>query len=158
MNKTDIFQLHRERMINYTMSYSRQGRDFAEDIVSDVYLRYMKADVNIEKPVAWLYTSIRNRLVDWKRSGIDKEEQYGFEEEHYKVDFDYDATHLFIALEELQRLYPDECRMFFMRYIMGISEDECAEILGVPINTFKAQHHRAKVKVREKLRRLLSAK
>lgn len=120
----------------------------AENVVQDVmvtaWTRTHLFDPDKASARTWIYTLVRNRLIDAHRAS--ERRQRAYENLHANVtvteaaadepDHDLGGTKLRAMLEELPE---EQMRAVLMAYVEGKSHREIAEELGVPTGTIKSR-------------------
>jgi RNA polymerase sigma factor (sigma-70 family) len=161
--------VHRERSRLAEFIRRRvNDRDDADDILQDVFTQ-LAASYSVTEPIehvtAWLFTTARNRIIDWYR----KRRPERFTEKRSdastplfldEILFDpqQNPDQLFArsmvwqelaeALDEL----PEEQRdVFVMHELDGMSFKEIAEETGVSVNTLLSRKRYAVLRLRERL-------
>ena len=154
------------------MGYVRRMIDDAaerdgEDIVQDVMLNaFNLADLNapIENVSAYLYQSLRNRVVDYlrkRKSGTRSLEELVLEESDLKLgDLLYDADNnpvveferremLHFLFEVIDTLNEEQRAVLIETEFEGRTFKELAKEWGVPVGTLLARKSRALAKIRK---------
>lgn len=148
----------------YNFSIQFVGRDNAEDITQDVFLKVWKnlRNFNIEKASfkTWIFTISRNTITDYLRkkkminfSELDNEEESfesSIEDSEVLPDESFaklqDKEFLNIILEKIPSHYREVLVLYYQE---EMTFKEIGELLGKPLNTVKSYHHRALVLLRE---------
>lgn len=173
-NAADLFARYRRRLLAFIRDRV-SGIDDAEDILQDVFMRFVSAERNdsILQASAWLYRAARNRIVDYYRKR--REERLPAPVDDTDGDFlrevssalnDPDGSpeteylralvweELEAALDEL----PDEQREVFEETeLRGRSFRELSERSGTPVNTLLSRKHYAVVALRRRLQAIYEA-
>jgi len=161
---TGFFKNERSKMVNFIRKRiaDESGRD-AEDIMQDVMVRLMEsADINapIENLASYIYTALRNRIVDMLRArklqqSMQELEEHGsleladvleeskspdktLESQEYKQE-------IYSALSQLDE---DERDIIIATEFEEITFRELAEEMEVPIGTLLSKKARALQKIR----------
>lgn len=132
----------------------------AESIVQDVMIAvWTKARLfHPEKASArtWIYTLVRNRMIDLKRSAARRARAY----EGYGTTLDGDedpgldpqtSTAFGEATQFLADLPPEQSQVVLMAYVEGKSHREIAEQLDIPIGTVKSRARLAFQRLRKNM-------
>jgi RNA polymerase sigma factor (sigma-70 family) len=165
----EFFKKEKDRLVNYVRRWmdDTAERD-GEDIVQDVMLNlFNAADVTgpIENLSAYIYRSLRNRVVDSFRrrrrtlsleGSIDEEGELDFKDLLFDERYDVEAglerqelwERLHRALEELSAVQRD---VFIATELQGWSFRELSERWGVPLGTLLSHKHRAVLRIRSAL-------
>ncbi len=153
----EFFRKEHKKLVNYVRSRIDDAADReAEDIVQDVMLNlFDKADISIpiENLAAYIYQSLRNRIVDLfrKRKEVDSLEKA-------VQDSGHDPGRIFenkqlqdMVFEALESLNADERDLIMATEFDDRSFRELSEEWGVPLGTLLARKSRALKKMRKKL-------
>ena len=165
----EFFRSEYGRLVGYVrrMIDDVAERD-GEDIVQDVMLNaFNLADLNapIENVSAYLYQSLRNRVVDYlrkRKSGTVSLEELVLEESDLKLgDLLYDADNnpvveferremLHFLFEVIDTLNEEQRAVLIETEFEGRTFKELAKEWGVPVGTLLARKSRALAKIRKK--------
>ena len=165
----EFFRSEYGRLVGYVrrMIDDAAERD-GEDIVQDVMLNaFNLADLNapIENVSAYLYQSLRNRVVDYlrkRKSGNVSLEELVLEESDLKLgDLLYDADNnpvveferremLHFLFEVIDTLNEEQRAVLIETEFEGRTFKELAKEWGVPVGTLLARKSRALAKIRKK--------
>jgi len=128
------------------------GLDFAsaEDVVQQVFLKLLEGNLSsVQTPLAYLYRSVRNASLNLRRNFRREAEMPA--EEAWLVGSDgprEEALAVQAALVDL----PDEQReTVFLKVWAGMTLQEIAGVLEVPMNTVASRYRYALEKLRERL-------
>ncbi|HTQ81226.1 MAG TPA: sigma-70 family RNA polymerase sigma factor [Thermoanaerobaculia bacterium] len=142
----DSFRCFYDRHVGRVLSYARQlcrGPELAEDLAQDVFVavwckagsfRSDRGDV-----AGWLYTLTRNKVVDhWRKldpgaevAGLDLGSLPGSRE---------DGVDLQLAIRQaLAWIQPEQRRAIEMAYFGGLTYEETAARLKLPVGTLKSR-------------------
>lgn len=138
----------------------RQGAapQVAENVVQDVMItawtRAHLFDPGKASARTWIYTLVRNRLIDAHRAGERRQRAYDnlatnvatAIEHPDEPEHDLGNTKLLSMLEELPE---EQMRAVLMAYVEGKSHREIAEELGVPTGTIKSRTRLALQRLRK---------
>lgn len=140
----DAFHAFYRRHAGRVLAYARQigrDRDLAEDAVQEVFVAvWRKArSFNPERGDAagWLYTMTRNKLIDhWRRAGAAASESV-------------DVVHLpgreaggdllLTMRQALSRVEPQQRKAIELAYFGGLTYEETARRLALPVGTLKSR-------------------
>jgi len=154
-----------EVMLRVARSLTRNHAD-AEDLVQDTLVRAYRAIDRFDGryPRAWLLTILRNTHINrnrrrrpellrdpdvqMERLTASPEEDEAARPDRF-VDLQFDAD-LEDALASLSEPFADVVQLVD---IDGLAYAEAAEVLGIPVGTVMSRLHRARRKIRERLRR-----
>jgi RNA polymerase sigma-70 factor, ECF subfamily len=141
----DAFQLFYQRHAGKVLAYARQlGRDreLAEDIAQEVFIavwskagsfRSDRGDV-----AGWLYAMTRNRMIDhWRKRGNAPTEGLDVQKMSSSP---RDGVDLPLAVRQaLTRVEPGQRHAIEMAYFGGLTYEETAARLDLPLGTLKSR-------------------
>lgn len=140
----DAFQAfygrHAGRVLSYARQLSRQG-DAAEDVTQEVFVAVWRRAASYRPErgdvTGWLYTITRNKLVDlWRRRGEPAE----LGELDARLAGTAEPGDLHLSLRQaLSRVAPDQRRAIEMAYFGGLTYEETARRLELPLGTLKSR-------------------
>jgi RNA polymerase sigma factor (sigma-70 family) len=161
-----VFRDERDKFLGFIRKNTGYSSSIdAEDVLQDVALGIFSAP-SLEKPVenflAYVYASIKNRIIDIYRSSSRKKAQISLDEFEYlseeidDPDSDTDeilqrvesAYRLFEALDELNA---EQREIWIATEMEDGNLSEIAREKGIPIGTLLARKHRATKKLRSLL-------
>ena len=129
------------RVLAYARQISRQG-DAAEDVTQEVFVAVWRRAASYRPErgdvTGWLYTITRNKLVDlWRRKG----ETLGLGElDERRLAEAAEPGDLHLSLRQaLSRVAPDQRRAIEMAYFGGLTYEETARRLELPLGTLKSR-------------------
>lgn len=133
----------------------------AEDLLQDVFIKVFSHLREIDRPetfVAWMYRIGVNTCYSYLRSRRTREARSVSlsEVEGRKEEAVYDGHEESVAgpLDEAVRMLPDKLRAVFMLHdVQGHTHEEIGRILGVTVGTSKSQLFKARMRIREVLRK-----
>ena len=128
------------RVLAYARQLSRQG-DAAEDVTQEVFVAVWRRAASYRPErgdvTGWLYTITRNKLVDlWRRTG--EANDFGELDERLAGTAEPEDLHLSIR-QALARVAPDQRRAIEMAYFGGLTYEETARRLELPLGTLKSR-------------------
>jgi RNA polymerase sigma-70 factor (ECF subfamily) len=128
------------RVLAYARQLSRQG-DAAEDVTQEVFVAVWRRAASYRPErgdvTGWLYTITRNKLVDlWRRTG--ETNDFGELDERLAGTAEPGDLHLSIR-QALARVAPDQRRAIEMAYFGGLTYEETARRLELPLGTLKSR-------------------
>ena len=158
-NEQNTIEISRQEMVEkyfdmvFRLALSQtKSRDFSDEVVQDVFLRFLKQDKPFESEEhikAWLIRVTINCSKSmftntwFKRTeGLDENMEIAFE--------DKEESDVFYATQELPPKYRAVIHLF---YYEDMSVEKIAETLDLKESTVKSQLHRAREMLREKLKR-----
>jgi RNA polymerase sigma-70 factor (ECF subfamily) len=141
----------------------------AENILQDVFADFwekrevMFTYINV---VAFLFTAIRNRCVDYLRRKMKEQEVMEYLQEEYRLTMKINMDSLvaldvdFFYREDIEKTInkaiealPDKCRrIFIMNKFKGKKQKDIAEELNISVNTVETQMGIAYKKLKESLK------
>ncbi|HEX4965300.1 MAG TPA: RNA polymerase sigma factor [Thermoanaerobaculia bacterium] len=132
------------RYAGRVLAYVRQlgrNREGAEDVVQEVFVAVWRRAASFRAdrgdPAGWLYTITRNKLVDlWRRQG----EGVDLGEMSEPADPAQERGELRLAMHQaLARVAPEQRRAIEMAYFGGLTYEETARRLDLPVGTLKSR-------------------
>ncbi|HEX4962970.1 MAG TPA: sigma-70 family RNA polymerase sigma factor [Thermoanaerobaculia bacterium] len=137
-----FYQGHAGRVIAY--AYRLCGdRSLAEDVAQEVFTAVWTRAGTYQPDrggvAPWLYTLTRNKLVDlWRRSGRNRESE---ELDELRLPQpERDSGDLQITLRQaLTKVNPDQRKAIEMAYFQGLTYEETASRLALPLGTLKSR-------------------
>lgn len=145
-----LYDRHGPALVVYARPYVPDSA-VAEDVVHQVFLKLLVAEIRVpDSPVAYLYRAVRNAALNASRNGrrnvaIDAEKPV-----FAHRGGDQDAA---LALDRALGELPEEQReIVILRVWSGLTLEEAAVSVGVPLNTAASRYRYALEKLREKLR------
>jgi len=152
----DFYDRYAARVLSYVRLLARD-RELAEDIVQEVFLSVWRKAASYRTDrgdvPGWLYTITRNKLVDlWRRKGGAVEEP----------DFDFDRLEaadpggdgrvISLAVRRaLATLKREQREALELAYFGGLTYEETAERLALPLGTLKSRIRAGLALMRERL-------
>jgi len=153
----ELYRRHKDKVYALALRLTNNPQD-AEDIVQDVFVQvYQKIESFREEAAftSWLYrvatnialSALRRRKRRW---GMEKRPSPGTPEEGRRVET---GKILKPFLEEAIAGLPPRARMIFVLHdIQGFQHNEIAEMLDCSEGTSKSQLHKARARLRKRLR------
>jgi len=146
----EIYDRHAPQIYRYI--YHRLGNQaLAEDLTSEVFVRFLHARVVPENLLAYLYRSAHNAIIDYLRRNPSFLEPL---DERVAAERGDPAQLAELESERMRlrrailRLTPDQQQVIVLRYIEELPNAEIARILGKPEGAVKALQHRALASLR----------
>jgi RNA polymerase sigma-70 factor (ECF subfamily) len=157
---TKIVSINKDRVFSFAC-YFLQSREEAEDITQEAFVRLWKnaERINASSIRAWLLRVTHNLCVDRaRRRGFERSKFFTFESKDHHPDSDCDPGVEFDraelqqkVLEAMQELPQHLQSAIILREIQGLSYQEISDALDAPLNTIKANIHRARHALRKSL-------
>jgi RNA polymerase sigma factor (sigma-70 family) len=156
----DVLRQHGQAIHAYLVR--RCGRDAADDLLSEVFLRAYAArreyDNRRPDPRPWLYGIARNVLREhWRRTARDPDAEAlaclaAADDPWSEVDARLDAAAQLSALRRaLGRLAPPDREVLLLVAWEGLTPADAAVSLGIPSGTARSRLHRARAVMRRYL-------
>ena len=153
-----IYDNEAPRMLGVALRLLRR-RPLAEEAVHDVFMQVWQKAASFDpargEGRSWLYAILRNRCLNILRGESRTELVEDFEPMGL-VNDEEDAEALMLRLSDagnlkrcLQRLEPSRRRAITLAYIHGLSHEELAGRLGIPLGTVKSWIRRSLISLRE---------
>ncbi len=140
---SEIYDLNAPRVYRYVYHRLGDGR-VAEDLTSEVFVRFLRAGANPDNVTAFLYRMAHNLIVDYYRRHqptvpLDDDIPSDSADPAHLAELEMERYWLRRAL---QRLTPDQQQAVVLRYLEGLSNEEIAHVIGKPVGAVKALQHR----------------
>lgn len=169
-----LFRTDRKKYLGFIRQRVRSQEE-AEDILQDVFTNVLAASKDASKPIdnlaSWVFTSVRNRIIDsYRKKKTDSFADLGTQEqkddgldfvERYLGDFSYNPEQDLVrktiwekVVEGLEELPEEQKWVFIKNEFEAISFREMSEETGVNINTLLARKRYAVLYLRKKLQEL----
>ena len=144
----DVAGLYRQqsdslRRVAYLMT---GGREAAEEIVHDAFVRIHGRWASLDTPAAYLRTTVVHLCLDWQRRNATERQGTARLVEPAVAPPDIDGT-----WDELARLPQDQRVALVLRFYEDLPMDEIARIMGCPTATVRTRIHRAITKLRREM-------
>ena len=163
-----IYLSYFSKMKRFAREYVLSDED-AENIVQDVFLDFWEKKELLPLPInilAYLFTSIKNRCIDFLRHKIVQKEVENKMQEEYRLTLQmkyYSLGELDVGIfeeDDVEQLLskvidslPERCREIFLKSkIEGKKQKEIAEEMNISINTVETQMGIAYKKLRNELK------
>ncbi|HEV2854812.1 MAG TPA: sigma-70 family RNA polymerase sigma factor [Thermoanaerobaculia bacterium] len=142
----DAFQAFYQRYAGRVLAYARRtGRDaaLAEDVTQEVFTAVWTRAATFRPDrgdaPAWLYTLTRNKLVDhWRKLGRDREMET-IEDLTVPAPVSEDRDLRLTLRQALSRVAPEQREAIEMAYYGGLTYEETAGRLALPVGTLKSR-------------------
>lgn len=149
---------HRDRVFAFARWYAGADRDGAEDIAADIWIEVFRSAASFRGESSfrtWLYSVGRNVCLHWKkRRGLASERLVPLENgDDEPVDAPDGEPAMLDALERsergrlvraaVERLPPHHRVVLLLREWEGLSYDEIARALDLPLGTVRSRLHNA---------------
>jgi RNA polymerase sigma-70 factor (ECF subfamily) len=137
-----FYQRYSGRILTYARQLSHNNRDFAEDVVQEVFVAVWRRAASYSPdrgdPAGWLYTITRNKMVDlWRKQG-DGSEMSAIEEET-SLSSVADEELRVTMRQALARVSIEQRRAIELAYFGGLTYEETAQRLDLPVGTLKSR-------------------
>lgn len=153
--KTALYADYREKVFGYLLG-KVGNRDLAEDLCSDVFLKiYEKLDSFDETKASlstWVFTVMRNTLIDYYRTRKVTEEV----PEELSADFSVEeevcqSEELELLAKALETLPERERDLIILHYYSGVSLKEIALRMGISYTYVKVLHNKALTALKKRM-------
>jgi len=149
-------------LIFRVMGRSADADDIAQETFVSVWANARSFEAERGSPVSWLATLARNKCIDRLRSHQRRsrviDESLEFDEERAAdepEDFDTNGREVRERLRAvLGGLPPEQRRLLDLAFFAGLSQQEIADTLELPLGTVKARIRRSLLRLRAPLRKL----
>ena len=147
----ELYDAYAPRIFRYI--YHRLGdQSLAEDLTSEVFVRFLHAQAAPDNAVAFLYRIAHNLIVDYLRHRRSIELPVDL-----ASDRDDPAFLAELEMERVQlrraitRLTPEQQQVIVLKFLEGLTNEEVAHILDKPVGAVKALQHRGLAALRDLL-------
>lgn len=144
----EAFQTFYHRYAGRVLAYARQisrRPELAEDVVQEVFVAVWRKAASFQAdrgdPCGWLYTITRNKLVDlWRKAG-DAAPLINLDDlSLQRLPGPESSGDLLLTMRQaLTRVEPDQRTAIEMAYFGGLTYEETAERLKLPVGTLKSR-------------------
>lgn len=150
---SEFYQATDRAIYAYALSLTRNHHD-AQDVMMDTYLKIRSAAHLYRpngKPMAWVFTIVKNLVRDRWRKG-EREELMGDMPEGELAIPDTDRSDAAMVLRQAMRiLSAEEREIVLLHAVSGLKHREIAVMLERPLSTVLSRYHRALGKLRAAL-------
>jgi RNA polymerase sigma-70 factor (ECF subfamily) len=156
----EAFRLFYERYAAKILAYVRalaRGREVSEDVVQEVFLAVWRKAGSYRRErgdvPGWLYTITRNKAVDlWRKRPVGSEETGADASHLVAVDHAGENRLLAVSLQKvLATLKPEQRQALELAYFGGLTYEETAARLSLPVGTLKSRIRTGLALLRERL-------
>lgn len=140
---SEIYDSNAPRIFRYV--YHRLGdQALAEDLTSEVFLRFLHARAAPDNVTAFLYRMAHNLIVDYVRRHraslpLDDSLPADYADPLHLAEVEMERVRIRRALA---RLTTDQEQVIVLKFLEGLSNEEIAQILGKDIGAVKSLQHR----------------
>lgn len=169
MSKDNIFNRYSAALRGFIKKQLPSDSDESEDLLQDVFYRYLSTNEDIENITSWLYRVARNLIIDRSRKKREERMPYISDGENmFPISdimlYDDNTPESELAcqiIEEefaaaLSRLPKEQRSVYELNELQGIPFAEIAEATGVPINTLITRKRYAVLAIRKEMEYLRS--
>ena len=143
----DSFALFYDRYAGRVQAYVQQlsrSREGVEDVVQEVFLAVWRKAASFRPErgdvAGWLYTMTRNKLVDgWRRAGQGAAAADTLDFQSLPAERTHPTELLLTVRQALERVAPEQRRAIEMAYFGGLTYEETASRLDLPLGTLKSR-------------------
>ena len=142
----EIYRKHYPELLKYAMAACKD-RELAEDLAQETFLRALQSadvfeDLGPNQRRAWLYKTLKNQIYDrYRRAILEMQYIQTAQEEPAEEDMGIQAVETAMIMEKLP---PEERKLFTLRYIEGYNSSEISQMLGIPPGTIRAKLSRSR--------------
>ncbi len=147
-----IYDTHAPRIYRYI--YHRLGnRALAEDLTSEVFVRFLRSGASPDNVAAFLYRIAHNLVVDyWRRNPtVLSLDETVLSDQADPTDFAELEVEKVALRRAIARLTPEQQQVIVLKFVEGLSNDDIARVLGKSSGAIKALQHRALETLRDLL-------
>ena len=153
-----LYRLHSSRVMGLCLRMTRR-RDVAEDCVQQTFIRAWRSLAAFEGRSAfgtWLHRIAVNEVLTFQRNHGTRAESDGEAVEDaqdgpVESPRDYDSGEVMDVERALATLPPGSRHVVVLQTVYGYSHEEVADMLGIAVGTCKAQLHRGRRLLRERM-------
>lgn len=164
-----IVKRYKDQLLNFVFRFLANEEE-AEDVVQETFLRVYRnrfAYTRVAKFSTWIYTIAgnlaRTELRRRKRRRLFSISDMGIEDRDYEISDEVfnPETHVDSALQEeiiqreISKLSPKFREVIILRDVQELSYEEISKIIRVPIGTVKSRVNRARLRLQNRLKKLL---
>jgi RNA polymerase sigma-70 factor (ECF subfamily) len=153
-----LYRLHSGKVMGLCLRMTRR-RDVAEDCVQQTFIRAWRSLAAFEGRSAfgtWLHRIAVNEVLTHQRNHgtraeSDDEAVADAQDTPVESHRDYDAGEVMDVERALATLPPGSRHVVVLQTVYGYSHEEVADMLGIAVGTCKAQLHRGRRLLRERM-------
>jgi RNA polymerase sigma-70 factor, ECF subfamily len=153
-----LYRLHSGKVMGLCLRMTRR-RDVAEDCVQQTFIRAWRSLAAFEGRSAfgtWLHRIAVNEVLTHERNHgtraeSDEDAVADAQSVAAELPRDYDAGEVMDVERALATLPPGSRHVVVLQTVYGYSHEEVAEMLGIAVGTCKAQLHRGRRLLRERM-------
>lgn len=165
----EIVRRYKDQLLNFVFRFLNNQEE-AEDVVQETFLRVYRnrfAYTRVAKFSTWIYTIAgnlaRTELRRRKRRRFLSLSDMGLEDRDYEISDEVfnPETHVDSALgeeiiqREISKLSPKFREVIILRDVQELSYEEISKIIRVPIGTVKSRVNRARLRLQNRLKKIL---
>ncbi len=149
---SEIYDAYAPRIFRYI--YHRLGdQSLAEDLTSEVFVRFLHARVSPDNLAAFLYRIAHNLIVDHLRQhspaqSLNEDIPSDRGDPAQLAEVETERVRLRRAIN---RLTPEQQQVIILKFLEGLSNDEIARVIDKPVGAVKALQHRGLATLRNLL-------
>jgi RNA polymerase sigma-70 factor (ECF subfamily) len=152
-----LYARHERPLFGFVRAFVREQAE-AEDVLHEAFMAVLRERrQGIRSFRAWIYEVTRhlclNRARSKKRAARALEEVKTIERDVSSVENEIDARRRAIALERAVSRLPEAFAEVYRLRASGMSYDEVADVLGVPVGTVKSRMHEMVLRLKEEVSR-----
>lgn len=168
----ELMNRYKQKIVNYIYNFTGD-RDEAEDIAQLSFIKFYEKKDSFNYSVkfsTWFYTiainNAKNRIKEMNRySAVQTEDITDIEQMKFALVSDYNENDYESDESETEEIRPEDFENAFsklknefkeaalLRYKQGLEYEEISEILQIPVGTVKSRINRARVQLKESLKR-----
>ena len=153
-----LYRLHSGKVMGLCLRMTRR-RDVAEDCVQQTFIRAWRSLAAFEGRSAfgtWLHRIAVNEVLTFQRNHGTRAESDGeavedAQDAPAESPREYDSGEVMDVERALATLPPGSRHVVVLQTVYGYSHEEVAEMLGIAVGTCKAQLHRGRRLLRERM-------
>ncbi len=170
-SQEELFKIYYGKVKNICLRYSNdinQAEDYVQDAFLKIFSNINKFNFKNENSLGgWIKTTTKNNIIDSIRKNkkiyfqenediLDYQNFENSDEEVYFLEPEIGLTEIEI-IEKIQKLPKAQRTVFNLFVLENLGHKEISEILGINEGTSKSNLHKAKIKLKEELKKYINA-
>ena len=150
----ELYEDHYQELLAYGTRMSG-SKELAEDLVQEAFVKALMHPETIEdlspgKQRAWLYRTLKNLFFDrYRRAILEKEYAQSWQPEYLEDPGIQEIENAML----LRSIKPQDRAIFLLRYFVGYSAEEIAQMLALPPGTVRSRLSRCRKYLKQNLER-----
>ena len=150
----ELYEDHYQELLAYGTRMSG-SKELAEDLVQEAFVKALMhpeiiEDLSPDKQRAWLYRTLKNLFFDrYRRAVLEKEYAQSWQLEYLEDPGIQEIENAML----LRSIKPQDRAIFLLRYFVGYSAEEIAQMLALPPGTVRSRLSRCRKYLKQNLER-----